>query len=71
LRNFYLDLSHEKPIPSETLKFLVEQAGFQQVSFHFSSPVEEDQKLQGDDQNTRKLNKLLYGYQEYAVIGIK
>ena len=38
LQNFYLDLTHRNPIPSETLKFLAESAGFREVTVHFLRP---------------------------------
>ncbi len=69
LQNFYLDLTHQRPIPAPTLRFLLEAAGFQRVEVRFSSPVPEASCLQGDDPNVAKLNDLLFGYQDYAVVG--
>lgn len=69
LRTFYLDLTHKNPIPPETLKFLVENAGYRDVSIRYSSPIPDNLKLQGPDDNTKKLNDLLFGPQDYAVIG--
>lgn len=71
LKNFYLDLTHTKPIPSSTLRFLLEVVGFKNVKVVFSSPVSEDMKLSGDDENANKLNELLFGAQDYAVKGWK
>jgi len=71
LRNFYIDLTHRNPIPSDTLKFLVEAAGFVNVKVDFSSPVPDEIKLSGNDDNVKKLNDLLFGYQEYAIIANK
>jgi O-antigen chain-terminating methyltransferase len=58
LRNFYLDLTHRNPIPPATLKFVAEYAGFKDVRLHYSSLVAEESRLQGGDDNTRKLNDL-------------
>jgi O-antigen chain-terminating methyltransferase len=69
LRNFYLDLTHRNPIPPATLKFVAEYAGFKDVRLHYSSLVAEESRLQGGDDNTRKLNDLLFAPQDYAVIG--
>ncbi|SHJ00928.1 class I SAM-dependent methyltransferase [Desulfofundulus thermosubterraneus] len=69
LQNFYLDLTHQRPIPAPTLRFLLEAAGFRRVAVRFSSPVPEALCLQGDDLNVAKLNDLLFGYQDYAVVG--
>ncbi len=71
LRNFSLDLTHLKPIPPDTLKFLLGYSGFANPEVRFSSPVPVELKLQGDDDNTRKLNDILFGFQDYAVIAIK
>lgn len=69
IKYFYLDLTHVKPIPSATLKFLLEAAGLKQVEVQFSSPVPKEVQLDGTDANINKLNELLFGYQDYAVLG--
>ena len=43
--NFYIDLSHVKPVHPETLKFLVSNAGFRDIETKFSSPVPPEMKL--------------------------
>ena len=88
--NFYLDLSHKKPIHPETLKFLAESAGFREMEVKFFSPIPDEYKLKkvevGENigveekerkiieiynYNVEKLNVILYGYQDYAVMGKK
>lgn len=69
LRNFYLDLTHRKPLPATTIKFLLEIAGFENVEIRFSSPLPEKYKLKGNNSNVQKLNEILFGWQEYAVVG--
>jgi O-antigen chain-terminating methyltransferase len=71
MKYFWMDLSHIRPIPNETLRFLIENSGFRDISTKFSSPVPDQFKLTGDDNNIKKLNELLYGYQDYALIGWK
>ena len=44
--NFYIDLSHVKPVHPETLKFLVNTAGFRDIETKFLSPVPSEMKLQ-------------------------
>lgn len=44
--NFYIDLSHIKPVHPETLKFLLESTGFREVRPVFSSPLPETMRLQ-------------------------
>ncbi|WP_156896713.1 methyltransferase domain-containing protein [Desulfovirgula thermocuniculi] len=69
LQNFWLDLTHQRPIPAPTLRFLLEVAGFRRVEVRFSSPVPEGARLQGDEPNIAKLNEPVFGYQDYAVVG--
>lgn len=87
LANFYIDLSHVKPVHPETLKFLVNTAGFRDIETKFSSPVSPDTKLKKlpnledadenkpmieiSNQNIDMINDALYGAQDYAVIGKK
>lgn len=61
LSRFYLDGSHVRPYPPETIKFLLEWYGFKDVKIAFSAPVEE--KIRSKD--------LFMNYQDYAVIGKK
>ncbi|HML26550.1 MAG TPA: class I SAM-dependent methyltransferase, partial [Methanomethylovorans sp.] len=44
--NFYIDLTHIKPVHPETLRFLMESAGFREVKAVFSSPMPETMRLQ-------------------------
>ena len=77
---YFLDLTHQKPIHPQTLKFLMETSGFEDVKIHYSAPLEEDrlQTLPGADEtasilnkNIDNLNKLLYAAPNYAAVGIK
>lgn len=69
LMNFYLDFTHKRPIPAPTLRFLLEAVGFRGVEVRFSSPCSEEEKLQGEGEKTKKLNQVLFGPQDYAVLG--
>ncbi len=82
LQVYTKDLTHRLPIHPETLKFLVAAAGFQNPKIHFVSPVPAVAQLKliqnADDeasavfnQNMKKLNQLLFDYQEYAVLAAK
>jgi O-antigen chain-terminating methyltransferase len=81
LEVFNRDLSHEKPLHPETLRFLAAAAGFAQVRIELKTPVEPAARLQpipADgmperaaavlNENVERLNGLLYGPQEYALI---
>jgi 2-polyprenyl-3-methyl-5-hydroxy-6-metoxy-1,4-benzoquinol methylase len=86
--NFYIDMTHKKPIHPETLKFLLISVGFRDLNIKFISPVSEEARLKkvslndGMEEwvksyldtyndNIEKLNNILYGAQDYAVIGKK
>jgi 2-polyprenyl-3-methyl-5-hydroxy-6-metoxy-1,4-benzoquinol methylase len=77
---YFLDLTHQKPIHPQTLKFLMETSGFEDVEIQYSAPLEEEQlqTLPGADEtasilnkNIDNLNRLLYAAPNYAAIGIK
>jgi O-antigen chain-terminating methyltransferase len=83
-RSFYIDFSHIRPIHPEAMKFLFESAGFQDLQVKFSSPVEPSMRIpplsgiaadaqvtEEFNQGIERLNELLYGFQDYAVIGRK
>jgi len=77
---YFLDMSHQKPIHPQALKFLLESSGFEGVEIKYSAPLEKEklQELPGADemaiilnQNIDKLNQLLYAPANYTVIGLK
>jgi SAM-dependent methyltransferase len=83
-RSFYMDFSHIRPIHPEAMKFLFESAGFENLQVKFSSPVEssmripplsggaaDTQAMEEFNRGIEQLNELLYGFQDYAVIGRK
>jgi SAM-dependent methyltransferase len=79
--SFYRDLSHVAPIHPDTAKFLLEAGGFQDVDVSFLAPVDPSLRLPPLDipgagverfnQGIERLNSLLFGLQDYAVIGRK
>ena len=84
---FYLDLTHKNPLHPESLRSLLKNIGFQETSILFVSPYPEEMRLAeaerlGDgsfpdevaevlNRNVQKLNPLLFGFQDYAVIAKK
>lgn len=77
---YYLDLSHEKPIHPQALRFLLEAAGFEKVEITYSSPLEKERllNLPGADEGTSLLNRnidtlndLLFAPPNYAAIARK
>ncbi len=68
LKAFYLDPSHVRPVPPEALKFLAEAAGFADARIEYRAPLSEQERLAETSENERKLNRLLFGPQDYALI---
>lgn len=75
------DLTHERPLHPETLRFVAAAAGFSDVRIEMRSPVDAAARLQpvpGEglpertaaalNENLERLNSLLYGPQEYALL---
>jgi len=75
------DLTHERPLHPDTLSFLASAAGFTDVRVELRSPVDAAARLQpiptdglpprvaeALNENIARLNGLLYGPQEYALV---
>jgi 2-polyprenyl-3-methyl-5-hydroxy-6-metoxy-1,4-benzoquinol methylase len=78
---FWVDPDHVRPVHPGLLSFLFRQAGFASVETLERSPVADEDRLElfvGDDDATRvlnanfeKLNALLYGPQDYAILATR
>lgn len=78
--SFYMDPTHQKPIHPETLKFMLNQVGFEVTETIFSGDIEPEHKMQflpvekqmeELNRNFDKLNHWLYGPQDYAVVAVR
>jgi len=80
--NFYLDPTHVRPIPPETIRFLLEDVGFRKIEIDYYSPFSGEYALmpikESDNEmseasriNFERLNHVVFGFQEYAVVGTK
>src|SRR5262249_44580511 len=82
--SFYMDLSHIRLVHPEAARFLLESTGFQNVELKFSQPVQHSKRipplavsgmpevaLREFNRGIDRLNELLYGFQDYGVIGKK
>lgn len=69
--SFYLDPSHVKPLPADLLSFLVNSQGFIHSEVLFLHPSDSSQHLREEGELSERLNQLLYGPQDYAVLGYK
>ena len=75
---FYLDPTHTRPVHPLFLMFLFDRAGFEKVELEWRSPPPDAALLEpvpGDDATTRamneniaRLNAVLYGPQDFAII---
>ncbi len=68
LRAFFLDPTHVRPVPPAALAFLAEAAGFSDVQIEYRSPLPPEERLTERSENDARLNRLLFGPQDYAVI---
>lgn len=68
--SFYLDPTHRNPLPSALSKFLLETRGLARVEVRGLHPFPESCRLAGSAVAER-LNELLYGPRDYAVVGWK
>lgn len=77
--NFHRDPTHLRPVHPDTLAFICESAGFSSTEIRRLSPVPEGDRLPlaggaagplADhlDRVVGRLNELLYGFQDYAVV---
>ncbi len=76
---YFLDITHQKPLHPEYMRYLVETSGFDNVEIIYGEepderlvelPVENEIALQFNT-NVDKLNKILYSSTIYAVKGVK
>jgi 2-polyprenyl-3-methyl-5-hydroxy-6-metoxy-1,4-benzoquinol methylase len=80
-RAFWVDPDHVRPVHPSLLEFLFQEAEFARFSIEFRSPVSETEALLpvvGDDpqtqlvnENFQRVNALLFGAQDYAVIATR
>ncbi|MGH8016777.1 MAG: class I SAM-dependent methyltransferase, partial [Opitutaceae bacterium] len=65
---FHQDPTHRRPLPPGLLEFAVSHIGFTNTSVQRSSPYPEEFRLEPGTESADRLNNLLYGPQDYAVI---
>jgi O-antigen chain-terminating methyltransferase len=79
---FWMDLSHVRLVHPQTLAFLLQSAGFGEVSTSFIAPPDGvrpipplaaagSESIEEFNRATEYLNKLIYGDQEYFMVGRK
>lgn len=68
--NFYADPTHRNPIPSQTLRFLLEARGLRSVAVLKLRPWDEA-KIDGDSEIIKRFNEYFYGAPDYGIIARK
>ena len=66
--NFNIDPTHRNPVFPETAQFMLETQGFERVRLEYLSPVDTT-PLGNIDEEPPHIRELLYGPQDFAVIG--
>ena len=70
--NFYLDPTHNKPLPSLLAKLLLEAHGFGNISIMNLHPNKVLSKIEDNDSiNLKIFNDHFFGPQDYGIIGYK
>jgi len=68
--SFYLDPTHHNPLPSPTIKFVVEFCNFCNVQIlNLNRP--DVSNISDNSEIAQRFNEYFYGYRDYAVIGFK
>ncbi len=68
--NFYLDPTHNHPLPRALMKFLLEARGFHRLQILRLHPLDA-MRVEGETPLTARFNDHLYGPMDYAIIGWK
>jgi 2-polyprenyl-3-methyl-5-hydroxy-6-metoxy-1,4-benzoquinol methylase len=68
LKAFFLDPSHVRPVPPDALRFLAEAAGFIDARIEYRASLPPGERLDETSPNEAKLNRLLFGPQDYALV---
>lgn len=67
MRAYRLDPSHVWPVPPRVLALFARDAGFTEKEIQFLSPVPPEESLSGVGENEAKLNRWIFGPQDYAL----
>jgi len=83
-QSFYVDPTHVRPVPAAQLRFWMEEAGFRGLETHYVSPlaprlaqlpllepVEGNEDIKRWNREAQRFNQMYFGYQDYAVLGVK
>ena len=79
--SYFLDPSHVRMSHPYTIKYMLESEGFEQITIDYMSKIEDfripylyidgKDNLDNFNEAINKLNDIMFGYRDYAVIGRK
>lgn len=77
--SLYVDPTHAKPVHPAYLDFLFREAGFDEIGLRWRSLPDPEESLdelpdegkEAENENVRRLNRLVFGPQDYALIAIR
>src|SRR5206468_1453751 len=67
--SFNIDPTHRRPVFPESAEFMLASQGFERVSLEYLTPIHPTSTADSDD--VKAIKDLLYGPQDFAVIGYK
>jgi SAM-dependent methyltransferase len=68
---FYHDHTHRNPLTPDAMRFLLSYHGFQQVALIRLNPYPESAQIAGVDPAAQRLNAMVNGPQDFAVLGLR
>lgn len=68
--NFYTDPTHQHPIPSQTLQFLLESRGLHDIKILKLRPWDEA-RIEGDSEIIKRFNDMFYSAPDYGIIAAR
>ncbi|MGH9151179.1 MAG: hypothetical protein ACRD03_01970, partial [Acidimicrobiales bacterium] len=71
MRHWFADPARRRPVDHRLLVFLLRRAGFAEVAVEWHSPVPPGERLAGADDDARRLDRLLFADQGYAVVATR
>ena len=72
--DFYLDPTHQRPVPSRQLDFYLREAGFGEIETHELNPAAEvfpELAAMDESEALRGFRRRFFGGLDYAIIGRK
>jgi O-antigen chain-terminating methyltransferase len=81
-QSFYLDPTHVRPVPPQQVRFLLEEAGFQDIAIHYLSPAseaglpelpsfEDDGAFKNWNAAAERFNETYFRFMDYGIVATK